>query len=90
MSGMATDSELKIAVFSDRKGPKRGFVWVPVHCEPELLPTLDAVLHPETLDAGLEHLLPKNARDLLALILGEISINWEDIPDPGSTSTRRN
>ena len=86
---MATDPELKIAMFFD-KGPKRDFVWVPVRCESELLPALGAVLHPETAGPDWERLGPKNARDLLAFVLSSIRINWEDIPDPGSTSTRKN
>jgi hypothetical protein len=44
----------------------------------------------EAFSAESPNLLPRAARALLSLILVAIHINWEDIPDPGAISARRN
>jgi hypothetical protein len=91
---MSTDPEFKIPVFykkgSGRTGPVRTFWPVPVYVERELWDVLDGVLHPETIEPGYEDLGPKDARQLLHSVLISIHINWEDIPNPGSTPTQNN
>jgi hypothetical protein len=86
---MSQPTTRKVAVFYG-KLPERTFSWVPLHVEPDLLVVLNGALHPETIPPGCEDLVPKNAEELLRLVLHSIHINWEDIPDPGNTSARNN
>lgn len=82
------NSDLKIAVAVKNK--ELAVMWVPAHCEPDLLPVLEGILHPETISEKCRELVPENAEDLLQLILASLHISWEDIPDPGATSSRNN
>ena len=70
---------------------KQKVMFAPVRCEPNLLLFLDDLLHPEIIPQDIrEGVIPGNVQDLLQSIVMGLSINWEDIPDPGITTTRKN
>ena len=75
------NSKLKIAILVKNK--ELSAMWVPVYCEPHLLPVLEGILHPETIPQECREIVPENPQDLLQMILGSLRVNWEDIPHPG-------